>query len=138
MKAGAAKAAPHANEPPRDKLPPEAQRMRTWALARWQHSAAAVNPFEADELAAMRAERLKSAHPLGDMPLVVMTRGLSDADGPDGKAFAEERRKEHAELAQLSRKGRQIIAAHSGHHIQIDEPELVVSLIGEVLSAARR
>lgn len=116
MKAGAEQAARRPNEPPRDKLPPEAQRMQTGASSRWHHAAAAVNPFEYEELAALRTERLKRGHPLGDLPLVVMTKGISDEDGPDGKAFEAERRNEHAQLATLSRNGTQIIAARSGHH----------------------
>jgi hypothetical protein len=55
MKTGAEESSKRANPPPRDKLPPEAQRMRTWALARVEHVAAAVNPFEAEELAGLRA-----------------------------------------------------------------------------------
>src|SRR4030095_6442511 len=56
MRAGAEEAAKHANEPPRDKLPSDAQRMRTWALGRVEHVAAAVNPFDNEELAGLRAE----------------------------------------------------------------------------------
>jgi pimeloyl-ACP methyl ester carboxylesterase len=138
MNAGAEQASLRANEPPRDQLPADAQRMRTWALSRWQHAAAAVNPVEAEELAALRAERMKSEHPLGDMPLIVLTRGISDETGPDGKAFEEERKKEHAALATLSRNGKQIIAARSGHHIQLDEPELVATSIRDVLAATRK
>ena len=137
MKAGAEAAAARANEPPRDKLPVDAQRMRAWALGRWQHAAAAFNPFEAEELAALKADRTSRQYPLGDMPLVVMTRGLSDKDGPDGVKFAEERKREHALLAStLSRRGRQLIAARSGHHIQLDEPELVATAIRDVLGLA--
>jgi pimeloyl-ACP methyl ester carboxylesterase len=138
MKAGAEKSVPRANEPPRDKLPAAAQSMRTWALSRWQHYAAGFNPVEHEELAALRADRNSREYPLGSMPLVVMTRGLSDEDGPDGKSFTEERKKEHAELAKMSRAGKQVIATHSGHHIQIDEPELVASTIREVLAATRK
>jgi pimeloyl-ACP methyl ester carboxylesterase len=94
MRAGAQEAATHANEPPRDKLPADAQRMRTWTLAQLGHVAAAVNPFENEELAALRAERAKSQHPLGDMPLIVLSRGISEEDGPDGKAFEEEHRRD--------------------------------------------
>jgi len=138
MKAGAQQLAMHPNEPPRDKLPSDAQRMRAWALARVEHVAAGVNPYEHEELAAMRAERAKREHPLGDLPLIVLTRGVSEEDGPDGKAFAAEHRQEHAAVAALSRKGKLIVATHSGHHVQIDEPELVIQAIRDVLTAARK
>src|SRR5262249_6879540 len=129
MKAGAQKLAQKPNDPPRDKLPPDAQRMRAWALAQVGHSAAAVNPFEHEELASLRALRTKSEHPLGDLPLVVLTRGISEEEGPDGKALEAEHRRDHAAVAAMSRNGKLIIAEHSGHHVQLDEPELVVKAI---------
>jgi pimeloyl-ACP methyl ester carboxylesterase len=138
MKAGAQKLAQGANEPPRDKLPPEAQRMRTWALARVEHIAATVNPFENEDLAGLRAARAKSEHPLGDMPLIVLTRGISEEEGPDGKAFEAEHRRDHAAMAAMSRIGKLIIATRSGHHVQLEEPELVVKAISDALAAARK
>jgi len=138
MKAGAQKLALSPNEPPRDKLPPDAQRMRAWALAQVGHVAAAVNPFEHEELAGLRAERAKSEHPLGDMPLIVLTRGKSEEEGPDGKAFEAEHRRDHAAMAAMSRNGKLIVAMRSGHHVQLDEPELVVKAIRDALAAARK
>jgi pimeloyl-ACP methyl ester carboxylesterase len=138
MREGAQEAAKHANAPPRDKLPADAQRMRTWALAQVGHVAAAVNPFENEELAGLRAERAKSEHPLGDMPLIVVTSGRSEEGGPDGKAFEDEHRREHAAIASMSRNGRLVVAAHSGHHVQLDEPDVVVMAIRGVLAAVRK
>ena len=140
MNSGAASLVRGANNPPRNKLPPEAQRMRTWVLSRWQHLAAHVNPFEAEELALLRAERSEGVHPLGDMPLVVITRGIPDEDGPGGSVVELERRKkEHAELAKsLSRRGRQVIAQRSGHHVQIEEPEVVVTSVRDVVTTTRK
>jgi hypothetical protein len=72
--------------------------MRSWVLSRWQHLAAHVNPFEAEELALLRSERERGGHSLGDMPLIVVTRGIADEDGPGGNVVELERRKkEHAE-----------------------------------------
>ena len=136
MRAGAAQMGADANPGSRSKLPPDAQRMRTWAVSRWQHSAAAVNPVESDELAGLRTERLKSEHPLGDLPLVVLTRGIADETGPNAKAMEDEHRKDHAMIAALSRRGELLIAARSGHHVQLDEPELVITTIRRVTDAA--
>jgi len=138
MKAGAQKLAQSPNEPPRDKLPPDAQRMRAWALAQVGHIAAAVNPFEHEELAGLRAARAKGEHPLSDMPLIVLTRGKSEEEGPDGKAFEEEHRRDHAAMAAMSRNGKLIVATRSGHHVQLDEPELVVKAIRDALAEARK
>jgi hypothetical protein len=99
-----------------------------WTIPRWQHIAAGVNPVEAEELAALRAERLKGGYPLGDTPVVVMTRGIPERRGE------AERTKEQAELTSLSRRGKQAIAPKSGHHIQLEEPDLVAATVREVLT----
>lgn len=138
MRAGLAEASLRANEPPRDKLPRDAQRMRTWALAQLGHVAAAVNPFEHEELAVLRADRAKQEFSLDDMPLIVITRGMSEERGPDGKAFEAEHRDDHATMARMSHKGRLVVAERSAHHVQLDEPELVVATIRQVVVAARK
>jgi pimeloyl-ACP methyl ester carboxylesterase len=123
--------APHANDPPRDLLPPAAQRMRTWTLGQLKHALSNDNPVEAEELALLRADRARSPHPLGDLPLVVLSRGRAeeDATGEEGH------RREQTDLVALSRSGRQVVAGRSGHHIPLQEPELVVTAIRDVLAA---
>lgn len=118
------------------KLPPEAQRMRVWARGQLGHIAAGVNPFEMEELAALRAEQAKSEYPFGDKPLIVLTRGIPEEPGPEGKVLEEERRRNHAAVAKRSRQGKLIVATRSGHHIQMDEPELVIQSIRDVANAA--
>ena len=138
MRAGLTELSRNPNGPPRDRLPTEAQRMRTWAAGQLGHIAAGVNPVEHEELAALRAERAKAEHPLGDLPLVVITRGIPDETGPNAAAMEEEHRKEHAAVARLSRRGQLVVAAHSAHHVQLQEPDLVVTIIQQVVSAARK
>ena len=138
IRAGLADARRHANDPPRDKLPVEAQRMRSWALGRVGHVVAAVNPVEIEELAALRAQRARTQYPLGDLPLLVITRGLPEEQGPDAAVLERDHKNDHAAIASLSHHGRQIIAQHSGHHVQLDEPQLVVSAIREIVAAARK
>jgi pimeloyl-ACP methyl ester carboxylesterase len=112
--------------------------MRTWAVGQLGHVAAAVNEFENEELAGLRADRAKSQHPLGDMPLIVLTRGKSEKDGPDGKAFEEEHRRDHTAIATMSGNGKLIIAEQSGHQVQLDQPELVIKAIRDVLATVRK
>jgi pimeloyl-ACP methyl ester carboxylesterase len=138
MKAGLSEASQRANEPPRDKLPIEAQHMRTWAVGQLGHVAAAVNPFVEDELAALRAEREKNERLYGELPLITLTRGLADEERPEMRMREDERRQEHAAIAVLSANGRQIIATRSGHHVQLDQPELVISTIQDLLAMLRR
>jgi pimeloyl-ACP methyl ester carboxylesterase len=56
MMAGTDELSKHANDPPRDLLPPDARRMRTWALAQLGHVAAGVNPVDIEEIAALQAK----------------------------------------------------------------------------------
>lgn len=64
---------------------------------------------------------------LGDLPLIVLSAG----DSPAARVF------EHRRIAGFSRRGRLIVAEKSGHWIQLDHPELVVSAIQEVINAPR-
>jgi len=130
---GVREAGAHANDPPRDKLPADAQRMRAWTVSQVKHAASNDNPFEAEELAGMIAERRKKEDVLGEMPLVVLSRGMAEGDSRG----EDEHRRDQAALVALSRKGRQVMAVRSGHHVPIDEPELVVAGIREVLGAGR-
>jgi len=86
----------------------------------------------------LRAERAKTKYPLGDMPLIVLTRGIPEEEGPDGKALEAEHRQEHTAVAAMSRNGKLVTAAKSGHHVQLDEPELVIQAIRDVLAATRK
>jgi pimeloyl-ACP methyl ester carboxylesterase len=138
INAGIAEVSRDPNGGVRSKLPPDAQRMRAWALAHIGHILAGVNPVEHEELAALRAARAKSEHSLGDLLLVVITRGVPDESGANAAAMEAEHRKDHAAVAAFSRRGKLVIATRSGHHVQLEEPELVVSAIREVVMAARR
>lgn len=129
----------HANEPPRDKLPPAAQRMRAWATAQVKHYGIADNPFEADELADLAAERAKTPFLFGDLPLVVIERGIAEDMGPDNNAATEEERhRDFAALAAMSHNGKLIIAEKSGHHVHLEQPQLVIAAIHGVVDAAHR
>jgi pimeloyl-ACP methyl ester carboxylesterase len=131
MRAGIGKTAPRANDPPRDKLPADARQMRAWALWQIGHLAAAVNPVEVEEIALLRKERMDTPQAYGDMPLIVITRGIPESD--ETAARGEERRRAHKAIASASRKGRWLIAAKSGHHIQIDQPDVVIAAIKDVI-----
>jgi pimeloyl-ACP methyl ester carboxylesterase len=137
IRAAAAELGPTANEPPRDRLPADAQRMRTWALSQVKHYAANDSPFEGEELSAMIGARKDVAFPLGDRPLVVITSHQAPLDN-DPRSIESDRRAQQAALARMSQRGRQVITTRSGHHIQIEEPELVIGAIREVLAATKR
>jgi pimeloyl-ACP methyl ester carboxylesterase len=128
----------HANDPPRDKLPADAQRMRTWSYAQVKMHITNDNPFEAEELGTLRAQRTRTAHVLGDLPLIVLSRGLPEDSSAAGQKGEEEHNRDQAELVGLSRVGKQVVAKRSGHHIPLDEPDLVVAAIRDVIAARQR
>lgn len=77
---------------------------------------------------------------LGDLPLVVLVHGkpgpVAPGTSPETAAQIEELMLTVAqEMAQLSTRGRLVLAAESGHEIQITEPHLVVEAIQAVATA---
>lgn len=133
MEAAARSLVPHALES-REKLPDEAKRLRMWALGTIKHIAAYVNPFEAEELARMIADIQGREYPFGDLPLTVISAGRKQYDE---QWLEDEHTTTQAALAKLSRAGKQIVATESGHHVHIDQPQLVIDAIRDVLAAAR-
>jgi pimeloyl-ACP methyl ester carboxylesterase len=136
MRAGVPDALRRANES-RDRLPDDAKRMRTWNMAQIGPMASGFNPVEIEELAWLRAERAKSEFPLGDLPLIVITRGKPEGNDAAALASLEDRKREHAAIAKMSRRGQHRIAANSGHHVPIDEPELVIGAIRDLIAQVR-
>jgi hypothetical protein len=79
---------------------------------------------------------------LGDIPLVVIL--ASDYGKPpngvsaeDWKRFNEEKRQQKVEFTTLSRNSKLIVAQKSGHHIALDEPQVVTDSIRLVVDAVR-
>lgn len=83
------------------------------------------------------ASTLKIAE-MGDLPLIVLTHGLTDTtsgvDSAQQSLFEQEWSKMQSELAGLSSNSKQVIAEKSGHYIQFDQPELVIESIIELVS----
>lgn len=128
---------------PFDKLPASAQAMRLWFLSQPPRAARSPDYFE-EELQAMYLRRTKTPYELGSRPLVVLLakpqygnppRGIS-AD--DWKRVNEEKRQQKVEFTNLSHNSKLIVAEKSGHHIQLDEPQIVTDSIRLVVDAVRR
>jgi pimeloyl-ACP methyl ester carboxylesterase len=64
---------------------------------------------------------------LADVPLVIISSG---DQSPDTIA-------KHRQLAGLSSQGRHMVATKSGHWIQLDEPDLVVTVIRDIVERTR-
>jgi pimeloyl-ACP methyl ester carboxylesterase len=127
------------NGRPFDKLTPAAQQARTWECSQLKSHLPGESRFDGDEVAAIRAERQSNDHPLGDRPLVVVTRGISGYDREPLPEQREQERKAHqADLMTLSRNGKQAIAEGSGHQVHIEAPNMVVQAIRDVMAATTR
>ena len=85
-----------------------------------------------DQLRALRK-------PFGDLPLLVLTRGVSPYADPDkpqsavNKAMEDENEKIHKEIAAPSTKGTQRVVPGASHGIPGDQPAAVVAAVLEVL-----
>jgi pimeloyl-ACP methyl ester carboxylesterase len=128
---------PRANDPPRDLLPESARQMRAWSFRQVKHWATNENPFEGEELASLLARSTSAPYPLGDMPLVVISRGLPEQPGPQGQAEEEEHERNQQALTLLSRNSRRVIAGGSRHEVLLYEPNVVVTAVRELLDATR-
>jgi pimeloyl-ACP methyl ester carboxylesterase len=128
-------------DPPFDKLPQNIQTLRLWALRNPKLSAQ-TDDFWAEELQTMHDSRAKAPYQLGSTPLIVLIGGKSEAVPPgvtdeQWKQLSEEKKKQKSELAGLSKNSRVVFANESGHHIQLDQPELIVSAVRQVVDAVR-
>jgi pimeloyl-ACP methyl ester carboxylesterase len=118
---------------PLDRLPPNLQAARLWASRKLlaQRDLACLTITDESwrqEFIALRRERLRQAHALGSLPLIVLGRKQDDM---------ARRQKELDALTALSSVGKLIIAKDSGHQIHLYKPDLVVQAIREVVTAAR-
>ena len=125
-------------EPPFDRLPLRIQEVRLWALAQPQHYVADNDPYWGEEFAEIYAARKAHDYPLGDTPLIVLTRGKKEyPDTEVGRQLDEDRKRMQLDLLRLSRNSKQIVATTSGHHIQLDDPELVIDAVRQVVDSGR-
>jgi pimeloyl-ACP methyl ester carboxylesterase len=116
-------------EAPYDALPIDIQNIRRWAMKQPNYAAARSSEFDylPEELVQMAAERVRVPVPLGHIPLVVVSR--QDAPEPLNRL--------HGDLARLSINGRRVIAHTTDHHVQIEDPQTVISSVRDVVEIAR-
>lgn len=122
---------------PFDKLPPDLYRTRVALDERLIASIPAIVPpeivhesaeGERATLAALREASAAKPHPLGSLPLIVLTRGVDADQGV---------RDVHARAAALSTNSRHTIVAGAGHEVHLFQPAVVIAAIGDVVEAVR-
>jgi len=120
-------------------LDPAQERFIEWIETKHpEHGLSTMHRDRWPEAAGIEAtlEELRSMPPLPDVPIVVVTgtrRGrdrVRDDFLPVWTAM-------HGEWVRTQPQGRHVLAEKSGHAIQINEPDLVVSLIKEIIDQAR-
>lgn len=93
--------------------------------------------YLAEELAAFYSAWERGSHPLGDIPLVVIT-GTRPRTPPPGLSEAQLRADSlRLDLTKLSRLGREVRDSLSGHHVQRDNPALIVDVVRRMMSPSR-
>jgi pimeloyl-ACP methyl ester carboxylesterase len=91
----------------------------------------------------MHESRKSNPEPLGDRPLIVLAAdkpSTRPAETPEDlwNDLQRERSDHKADLARLSRNSKLVRDPSSGHHIHVENPELVVRAIEEVIETAVR
>ncbi len=79
-------------------------------------------------LAKLREISMTQDHPIGDRPLIVLTRGMDSS---------QELKDAHARLARISSNSRHVVVAGAGHEIHLFEPVAVIQAIQDVIAAAK-
>ncbi|NJM88216.1 MAG: alpha/beta hydrolase [Hydrococcus sp. RU_2_2] len=78
-------------------------------------------------------EELQSVTSLGSLPLIVLSQGSKDSK------MSDERFQQWAslqlDLTKLSSNSQRIIAENSGHFVQLDQPELVISAVQRLIKS---
>ena len=126
--------APQINAP-YDRLPEFSRQVRLWALQQPKYWAQ-DDDYMAEISARMYAEDKSHKHPLGNTPVVILTRELYDYPGPNSALLTREHKEQQTRMAQLSNQGRQVIVPDSGHEIQLYAPDAVIDAIRSVIMTA--
>jgi len=125
---------------PNQEFPDEvfAQYKVAWATTGHLTAAAAEINAMLESTAEVRALHITS---FGNLPLSVLSRDLyfpiPSLSETENQQLREETRAMQSELAALSINSTHTIAEQSGHHIQFDQPDLVIDAILEMVDAIR-
>jgi pimeloyl-ACP methyl ester carboxylesterase len=123
---------------PFDRLPSALYELRIKLDARLIAAVPDIVPYETvlegaerqrGRLAQLLALSTAQQHPLGDRPLVVLTRGVGWSQGLQ---------EAHSELARLSSNSRHTVVTGAGHEIHLFEPKVVLQAIADVIEASRK
>jgi pimeloyl-ACP methyl ester carboxylesterase len=127
-------------EPPLDKLPDSIQKLQLWAQVQMNYldATSAEMDWSPEDVANLYKHQGESAYKLGNIPLIVITRGKGGYDGrSDSLALETERLQLQKQLSNLSTNSKFIVDNNSGHNIHLEDPQIVIQAIRAVCEAAR-
>jgi pimeloyl-ACP methyl ester carboxylesterase len=129
---------PAALEDPLDRLPAAAQSVWTWARGDSAFRIAADLEMQHSASTFARIHAMRQVNPtlFGALPLIVLARSYAPAAELD--PLSRERREQQVDLAKMSSLGEIRFARNSGHNIEIEAPEEVVTAIRDVVTQVRR
>ncbi|MEO8711531.1 MAG: alpha/beta hydrolase [Parafilimonas sp.] len=124
-----------------NKLPDSVQKMQIWAQSQPKFIPAvqAEMDWSPEDVANLYKHTDEPVYMLGNMPLIVLTRGKGGFDGrPDSLQLETERLQAQEALAHLSSNSKHIIDMNSGHNIHVEDPDTVIEAIKEVYAAVTK
>jgi pimeloyl-ACP methyl ester carboxylesterase len=131
---------PTAIFPPYDKLPAQDQTLHLWALKKVIPLVKTWGLNLQFDLSRLHEVRVASEHPLGNMPLAVLTATTFDVVQAPGMTV-EEARQDHlrlqSDLTRLSTNSRQVMVSPSGHEIYLYKPVVVIRSIAAVVNSTK-
>ena len=84
------------------------------------------------------AAEVRAAPPLGNLPLMVISRGRLDGEATPKRLLFEQLWLElQNEMAGASAASAHLLALHSGHHIHLEQPDVVAFAIGLMVARTR-
>lgn len=84
------------------------------------------------------AAQVKNAGTFPDVPLAVLTRGITQLPSIDGKLLEDEWRAMQMDLTTLSPQSWQTVVDDSGHNVYLDNPSAIVEDVVKVVVLARQ
>ena len=123
---------------PLNKLPPADQKIQIWAQSQPAHRQAGNGEMDwsPEDVADLYAHKGMPGYVLGDLPLIVLSRGAGGYEGlADSAALENERLNLQADLTRLSTNSKHVIVSNSGHNIHLEQPGVVIDAIGQVIHA---
>jgi pimeloyl-ACP methyl ester carboxylesterase len=114
-------------EAPYDLLPDSIRSVRTWAQLKPEHYEADNDPYWGEEFDELFEYRIANKFALGKKPLIILI------SAKDKSELGKEKIEQKMALKDWSKKSKVIFDETSGHHIQIENPDLVVKSIQDIL-----